>query len=231
MRARELIENNTKSRQKSRIKSNRSKNTISMKYCHTQIHRHRRADTQTLTHRNTNSFDATYAFTSHQFNTTRNGTSLCQQKMFYPFDEPEVCALPLSPARNTTLSLFSIPLALALIHTHSQRSVYPPTSPFSMSMLSTAKSVLFAPFQYCGCAYTTVRVPSSTYNISLYKENITFIYWISHQWTFFIFNAFSCYSWNFFYFWHESPGEITFDEHMYTFFEYIKIIWILCQSE
>lgn len=123
----------------------------------------------------------------------------------------------------------SIPLAL--IHTHSHRCIYPPTSPFSMSILSTAKSVLFAPFQYCIRVCVLQRVPFSTYNISLYKENITFIYWISHQWTFFIFNAFSCYSWNFFYFWHESPGEITFDEHMYTFFEYIKIIWILCQSE
>lgn len=159
-----------------------------MKYSHTHTlcHTGISTDAQTHIHRNTNSFDATYAFTSHQFNTTRNGTSLCQQKMFYPFDEPEVCALActlcfsLSLSRShshqliTPHSCSSIPLAL--IHTHSHRCIYPPTSPFSMSILSTAKSVLFAPFQYCIRVCVLQRVPFSTYNISLYKENITFIY-------------------------------------------------------
>lgn len=64
----------------------------------------------------------------------------------------------------------------------------------------------------------------------IYMKNITFIYWISHQWAFlslmhfrvvwgsFFFHCRSIYGWVGL----QNPGEITFDEHMYS----VHVHWI-----
>lgn len=131
--------------------------------------------------------DATYKFTTHQFNTTRNGTSLYRQKMLYPFYESdEQLFYPyevLKPISTET-------------HAETERKTL---------------AIFFSSSSHFTMYYT--------------RKNITFIYWISHQWTFLslmhfhvilaIFCRCCClFVWN--------PGEITFDEHMYTFVEYIK---------
>ena len=143
-----------------------------------------------------NTIDATYKFTTHQFNTTWNGTSLHRQKMLHPF---------YSKAMRSVRSLFfcsATPKPISKRETHKVKNVH--NFLFFLSLSSTIHIV--SPYKHT-------------------KKNITFIYWISHQWTFLslmhfrvilAISFFCCrlFVWN--------PGEITFDEHMYTFAAYIK---------